>query len=228
MGSGYGYSFPLGPTTKDYQMKFDRYDGVGELDNGVRMPTDVLDARVSNLCISEVLGRYERFTVDGSEESSYFPWADRFVMGFPLPSWQRPLVWTLEQKVKFIESIWAGVDIGSYMVNDQYEYVGKADKKSFRLNSEILLDGQQRLSAIEGYVTNQFSVPDSTGAPRYWASLPLIERRRFSGFHFARANIKSWDENHLRMAYDLRAFGGTAHTEDQRATEHCSVERQVS
>lgn len=182
------------------------------------MPNDVLDAKVSNLCITEVLGRFERFTVEGSEESSLYPWADRFVMGFPLPSWQRPLVWTSAQKVKFIESIWAGVDIGSYMINDQYEYVRNGSKKSIRLHSECLLDGQQRLSAIEGYVTNKFSVLDLTGKPRYWADLPRIERRRFSQFHFARANIKSWDENHLRMAYDLRAFGGTAHTEDQRAS----------
>lgn len=209
-------------------MNFNRYDGADESDNGVRMPNDVLDAKVSNLCVAEVLGRFERFTVDGSEESSFYPWADRFVMGFPLPSWQRPLVWTLEQKVRFIESIWAGVDIGSYIVNDQYEYIGKGGNKSFRLHSEILLDGQQRLSAIEGYVTNQFPVHDLTGAPRYWANLPRIERRRFSGFHFARANIKSWDENHLRMAYDLRAFGGTAHTEDQRATEQRSTERQTA
>lgn len=199
-------------------MKFDRYDGADDSDNGVRMPTDVLDAKVSNLCITEVLGRYERFTQVGSEESTYYPWADRFVMGFPLPAWQRPLVWSLEQKVKFIESIWAGVDIGSYMVNDQYEYVGEEGNRSFRLHSEILLDGQQRLSAIEAYVTNKFPVPDVAGDPRYWSDLPRVERRRFGHFHFARANIKSWDEAQLRMAYDLRSLGGTPHTEDQRAS----------
>lgn len=200
-------------------MKFDRYDGADESDNGIRMPADVLDAKVSNFCITEVLGRFERFTQEGSEESSYYPWAARFVMGFPIPEWQRPLVWTLDQKERFIQSIWAGVDIGSYMVNDLYEYVGKGENKAFRLFSEILLDGQQRLSAIEDYVTNRISVRDAAGVPRFWAELPRVERRRFSLFHFARSNIKSWDENQLRLAYDLRAFGGTQHTEEQRATE---------
>ena len=52
---------------------------------------------------------------------------------------------------------------------------------------------------------------------RYWGDLPRVERRRFGLFHFARANIKSWDEQKLRLAYDLRAFGGTPHTEEQRA-----------
>lgn len=197
---------------------FYRYEGVDNDDSGVRMPTDVLNARVSNLCLSEVLGRFERFTSDEREGVVMYPWAERFVMGFPLPSWQRPLVWTDEQKISFIQSIWSGVDIGSYMVNDQYEFIGLGQAEShYREFSEILLDGQQRLAAIEGYVLNEFTVPDSVGAPTYWMDLPRVERRRFCSFHFARANIQSWDETQLRRAYDLRALGGTPHTEDQRA-----------
>lgn len=198
--------------------RFSRYDGAEQADETLRMPRDVLDARVSSLCLSEVIGRYERFLASPADGAAMFPWADRFVMGFPLPSWQRPLVWTQEQKMRLIQSIWAGVDIGSYLVNDQYEFVqlGTATPY-FRKFSEILLDGQQRLAALESYLTNEFPVPDVQGIPRYWRDLPRIERRRFSSYHFARANIKSWDEATLRLAYDLRAFGGTAHTEDQRA-----------
>lgn len=199
---------------------FHRYDGAEVHDNGLRMPADVLDARVSNLCVSEVIGRFERFTSGGSDGPEMYPWTDRFVMGFPLPAWQRPLVWTPEQKVRFIQSIWSGVDVGSYMVNDQYEFINLGREGThYREFSEILLDGQQRLSAIEGYLLNEFAVPDVGGTPRYWGDLPKIERRRFGSHHFARANIKSWDEHQLRLAYDLRAFGGTAHTDDQRAAE---------
>jgi hypothetical protein len=195
---------------------FKRNADAPQEDSKVCMPSDGLNARVVTLCVSEVLGRFERFTL-GDEGPEMYPWATRFVMGFPLPSWQRPLVWSPEQKIRFIRSIWMGVDIGSYMVNDRYEFEARGAETCFREFSEVLLDGQQRLATIEEYVLNKLLVPDTAGVPRSWSELPLKERRRFGGVHFARANIQSWDEAELRMAYDLRAFGGTAHTEDQRA-----------
>ena len=41
----------------------------------------------------------------------------RTVMGYLLPTWQRPLVWTTDQKVKLIESLWRGINIGTYTFN---------------------------------------------------------------------------------------------------------------
>lgn len=198
---------------------FLRYQGTDKADPTIQMPADQLDARLSNLSLSEVIGRFERFIAVPNEGRAMYPWASRFVMGFPLPEWQRPFVWTQEQQVRFIQSIWTGVDLGSYMVNDQYEFVGLGtDCVHFREFSEVLLDGQQRLATIQGYLLGEFAVPDVTGTPRYWHDLPLIERRRFGSRQFARANIRSWDEQALRQAYDLRAFGGTPHTEAQKAS----------
>lgn len=34
----------------------------------------------------------------------------RRVLGYKLPAWQRPEVWTVEQCVRFIESVWMGGD----------------------------------------------------------------------------------------------------------------------
>jgi hypothetical protein len=198
--------------------KFQRYEITSTEDSGIRMPKDQLDAKSQILCIGELLNRLEDFN---DAERAMFPWADRFVMGYPLPKWQRPLVWWPEQKVRFIESIWGGIDIGSYMINDVFEYDKKYEGEKgrrFREFSDVILDGQQRLSAIEDYVLDRFAVNDSIGVGRLWSDLPVIERRRFCGFHFARSTIKSWDEAALRKAYDLRAFGGTPHTEDQRAS----------
>lgn len=207
---------------------FHRYSGTENdtPDTNVRMPTNILDSRVSNLCITELIGRFESFMNDPKCGPSAYPWATRFAMGFALPEWQRPLVWTEIQKVNFINSIWSGVDVGSYMVNDQYEFIKGSNAGKYRLHSEVLLDGQQRLSAIQSYLLNEFPTNDSNGNPRFWNELPRIERRRFSGFHFARANIKSWDEDKLRLAYDLRSFGGTAHTEDHRASKRLNNEIQ--
>lgn len=52
---------------------FRRYANAPEKDNGVRMPADVLDARVSSLCLSEVLGRFERFSTGESDGPEMFP-----------------------------------------------------------------------------------------------------------------------------------------------------------
>jgi hypothetical protein len=196
---------------------FNRNHGASESDNGIRMPSQLLDARAASMCIGEVLGRLETFTKSREEIQRSMPWAVRFVMGFPIPSWQRPLVWTNEQNIRFIRSIWLGLDIGSYMINDVYEIINVDNQNQVREFSEILLDGQQRLNSIQGYVLNEYPVPDKDGIPRYWSDLSRTERRRFSAFHFSQSSIRSWNEDDLRFAYDLRAFGGTPHEEHQRA-----------
>lgn len=200
-------------------LTFHRYEGASEFDNGIRMDRDLLQANTSSMSISELITRFEQFINGGNASKAMYPWADRFVMGFPLPVFQRPPVWTRAQKVRFIESVWAGIDLGSYMVNDQFEIIHGPAGDTYREFSDALLDGQQRLSAIEDYILSGFAVADSQGVPRFWSDLPKVERRRFASYTFSRACIKTWDEGALRKAYDLRAFGGTAHTEDQRASD---------
>jgi hypothetical protein len=120
--------------------------------------------------------------------------------------------------VRFITSIWAGTDLGSYLVNDTYSFESGPGGKFFRNLSEVLLDGQQRLTALEGYLRGTFAVPDARGVLRRWNDLGKVERRRFCATTFVRSTVRSFDEALLRKAYDLRAFGGTAHTDDERAS----------
>lgn len=197
---------------------FNRYDGCEDADASISMSKDILEARAHRLSLGELIGNYEAFLNEPSGGAAMYPWASRFVMGYPLPSWQRPLVWTLDQKIRFILSVWEGVDLGSYLVNDQWEFVEEAGRPPYnRELSEVLLDGQQRLTALEEYITNKIAVPDTAGQLRYWRELSRIERRRFCSITFTKATITSWDEALLRKAYDLRAFGGTAHSDEQRA-----------
>lgn len=205
---------------------FHRYDEADQADPSIAMPTCRLGARASNTSIGELINRFEEFCLSDAQAAQSsstrhkaplssradYPWADRFVMSFPLPEWQRPLVWSDEQKIAFILSIWNGVDIGSYLINDVQEFMDGGGKNVMRKFSDVLLDGQQRLSAIEDYLLNKFAVPDTSGVPRTWKEIPRIERRRFASTTFTRATIHTWDEELLRYAYDMRAFGGTAHT----------------
>ena len=197
---------------------FNRQEGLESANPDIAMPKDELGANTSTATIRELLGRLEEFC-NGTEGPERFPWTQRFAMGYPLPSWQRGLEWDAEQKTRFIESIWSGVDIGSYLVNDLWEMEGEGEGRvsTFRENSDVLLDGQQRLTTLEEYVRSQFPVADASGALRYWRELPRLERIRFGQFHFTKATVKSWDEAKLRKAYNMRAYGGTPHKEHQRA-----------
>ncbi len=189
------------------------------IDESIRMPEVDFPSTSANMVISEVVGNYEHFLEDEEKVRQQYPWATRFVMGYPLPSWQRALTWSDEQKARFITSIWSGVDIGSYLINDQYDTLLVEGAKTFQYRkfSNIILDGQQRLQAIQDYLNDLFAVPDAQGTPRRWSDLPRRERRRFESRHFARCSVKCWDEATLRHIYNLRAFGGTAHEAHEMA-----------
>ncbi|MBA6098549.1 DUF262 domain-containing protein [Pseudomonas juntendi] len=184
--------------------------------NYIRMPQKQLETTLYMHQVHTLASNLEKFTADPAKARAQYPWATRFAMGHPLAPWQRPTVWTDEQKVRFITSIWLGADLGSYLVNDWYAYADRTG--AFAINSEVLLDGQQRLTALEDYLLGEFGVPDESGQVRYWSELGNVERRRFLNMPFAQAQVHSSDEAALRQAYDLRAFGGTPHTDDQRAT----------
>jgi hypothetical protein len=199
---------------EDNMEKFNRYSGAVE-ENDVQMPVQVLHASSSKLRISELFGTLEDHL--NNNTATRYPWAKGFVMGMPLPWFQRPSKWDKDRKVAFITSIWSGVDLGSYLINDVYEIQKVAGVETFREFSESLLDGQQRLTAMEDYILNRIPVPDAAGVPRYWRELSKRERRRFGDVTFVRTTVSSFDEALLIQAYNLRAFGGVAHAESERA-----------
>ena len=179
--------------------------------NSIQMPRALVDVRNSAMSIDYLILNYETFL---EKEQHCYPWAERFVMGFPLPAWQRGFVWTEVQQRRFILSIWNKGDLGSYLVNGW----DMTKDGRFKPYSNILLDGQQRLTTLQRYVNNEFSVEDITGVPRHWRDLSKREQRRFGGTTFSRCDFTSWDEALLRQLYDLRNFSGTPHLETERAS----------
>jgi hypothetical protein len=136
-------------------------------------------------------------------------YSGRRVLGFKLPSWQRPEVWSDEQSTRFIESIWLGVGIGSYMVNFRQ---GGEDE-----NHLLLLDGQQRLRAIERYWRGELAIPGEDGVRHRWTDLDEPEQRQFLRIPFPWIMTEYQTELELREAYNRHNFGGTAHSLEQRA-----------
>ncbi|WP_179302410.1 DUF262 domain-containing protein [Mesorhizobium sp. WSM4308] len=128
----------------------------------------------------------------------------RTVMGYCLPTWQRGLVWSDAQKISFIESAWRGISLGTYTYN-------QADMGSPFDN--LLIDGQQRLYAIQCYLNDDFPV-----FGWHWSEVTVVDRRVWEmTVHFNSYVTNTEDESYLRGYYNLMNFGGVAHKESERA-----------
>jgi hypothetical protein len=139
------------------------------------------------------------------------------LLGYVVPPFQRAIKWSDAQMIRFIESMFYGISPGFYTYNSTYEikenaFVGEDGKKHFRCGN-WLLDGQQRLTAIERYWNNEWPVFNLC-----WADLSKEEKMGFlMGVTFIEYETKIPDEQGCRELYDLLAFGGVPHEESERA-----------
>ncbi|WP_095181560.1 hypothetical protein [Pseudomonas sp. Irchel 3F6] len=194
---------------------FQRYADDEPSELRIQMPQRVLATTVSHNPIDVLVGHWEMYLVDSSSAHDRFPWAGRFVMGMPVPTWARGLEWNLSQKARFITAVWSGTDLGSYLTNDWYG--PESGSRALAENSEILIDGQQRLHSLEEYLLDRLAIPDAQGQPRIWSELGNGERKRFLSTIFTHVRVSSGDEVALRRTYDLCALGVVPRSFDQRA-----------
>jgi hypothetical protein len=116
---------------------------------------------------------------------------------FILPPFQRPPVWTLDQKIRFVESAWMGLPLGEYIWNDA---MGTP-------YDQWLLDGQQRITALYEYMADGFPVYG-----HLFSELGVVDHRIWdmtTAFPSLKTNLR--DEALLRDVYDRLAYGGTPH-----------------
>lgn len=170
------------------------------------------DFRSAPYCIGEIYSNYRLFAENEQKVRREYPWADRFVCGYPVPDFQRELKWSVAQKTKLIQSIWFNIDIGSYMVTE-----GEIVNGIMALYSDMVIDGQQRLSAIEDYFADRLAIPDTQGTLRLFSEISPVDQRFFRNKIFSKVTVASHDLDYLKRLYNLMAFGGTAHDESERA-----------
>jgi hypothetical protein len=115
-----------------------------------------------------------------------------------LPPFQRPPVWTTEQRIKLIESIWLELPIGAYIYNSPEQFQHPTEG--------WLIDGQQRVGALFAYVADEFPV----FGYRY-SELPEIERSAFRNKRFPAIELTLTDAAELEDVYNRLAYGGTPH-----------------
>ena len=121
---------------------------------------------------------------------------ERQLCRFILPPFQRPAVWTQAQQIRFLESLWGGLPLGSYVWNRAYDSP----------TDGWLLDGQQRWGALIAYAADEFPV----FGYRY-SELTLAERRGFNNRPFACELTSMEDVASCVEVYDRLAYGGTPH-----------------
>jgi hypothetical protein len=135
--------------------------------------------------------------------------AERYACGYPLPEFQRPPCWTVDQKIRFIESVYLGLFIGTFCTHEADWEGADATPTKF---SGWLIDGQQRLLTIEGYWNDEFKV-----FGYYFSELTRREKLRFLNTPFKQYKVTVNDEDKIKDLYNRLALGGTAHTPDQMA-----------
>lgn len=72
--------------------------------------------------------------------------------------YQRPLVWSLENKRLFLDSLYAGIDLGKILVRNRSwkELENMAKNGETCLAFKDVVDGQQRLSTLKSFVDGEF------------------------------------------------------------------------
>lgn len=151
-------------------------------------------------CVGQAMFEWEKW-----KEAGYPQLSERMVMGYRLPTWQRPFVWTEAQSIKLIESLWLGLNIGTYTFNRTRHANVEYDN--------LLIDGQQRMKAIQDYLEDRFPVFGYR-----WSETTVYDQRGFqNGSHFHCYITESTDEDYLRNYYNMMNFGGIAHKESERA-----------
>jgi hypothetical protein len=124
---------------------------------------EVLKLSYSPMQISALLGRYYHFGTDMN------------------PDYQRDYVWSEEDKVALIDSIFHGIDIGKFAyadnpVSDHYLYE--------------IIDGKQRLRTIIDFYENRFPYKG-----KYFNDLCYRDQNHFENYAVSVADVRNVDRN---------------------------------
>lgn len=179
----------------------------------VTLPQPLIRGTTSSRTISDLMRKrepkYEKMfegSVQGLEQLGHFY----------IPSYQRPDVWTIDQKRRLVESVWLGISIGTIVVSDE----GQMDPETGRypIQADNLLDGKHRLYSLRAYMEEGMRIFVGTENEHSWDELDLPKQRRFRNTPLGYITIdRDFSLDALKEVYNRLNFGGTVHTEDQRA-----------
>lgn len=136
------------------------------------------------------------------------------------PPYQRASVWTPEQRVSLIKSLFMGLPIGAVVLNNRGYNVEKI---------YAVVDGKQRIETLRSFSTDGFAVPAGWFAPKNvldsftdtdgvakvrLSGLKEVIRRKFGNFAIATLEAQVNTVAEEAEIFMLINSGGTAHTEE--------------
>ncbi|MCV9964595.1 DUF262 domain-containing protein [Pararhizobium sp. BT-229] len=167
---------------------------------------------IHNFNVEHLLLLKRKFENDPASVTKYS--IDRnWLMGHAIPPFQRPVVWDEDRMIAFLETLVQKGDPGTYTYHTSDRTVVSEDGQEHYPRDMWLLDGQQRLTALDRFFDDTFPV-----FGLYWSEVDETRKRGFlMGTGFAAYEVRNKSELELRELYDLKNFGGIAHEEHQRA-----------
>jgi Protein of unknown function DUF262 len=177
-------------------------------------PKQMLSGTVRQWNIEHLHHNFVAHREDPAKATEFDHPGQTWLLGFALPPFQRSLTWDRERMVRFVESAILGLHIGTYVYNNAelFPMVEVDGREVMDITHNWLIDGQQRLTALEWFFSDRFPV-----FGKVWSDVPRRERHQLLRMPFSAFETSIQDQLQLRALYDRLNFGGVAHTQDQRA-----------
>lgn len=181
-------------------------------------PEKILDGMPRNLALDHLYHQRTKMLAQGDRfaESEMHQPGQEWLLGYALPPFQRPSVWTQEQQRRFCESAILGLSLGTWVCNVSQEHPTSMveGRECFHITDNWLIDGQQRFRALDAWWSDEVEVFGLK-----WSDVDRVRQKKFlMHTHFEAFEIRTTDLGVLREIYDRLNFGGTPHSPDQRAT----------
>jgi len=134
-----------------------------------------LESIIFDICPRE--GREKRYEMVKGIRVEEINWNPYVIINGEKKYYQRPFVWTLQEKQNLIDSIYNGIGCGKIVVVgrswDKVEALALAGHTE--ISFKDIVDGKQRLNAVIEFTENGF--PDSYG--NYWSDLSAKAKNQF-------------------------------------------------
>jgi len=186
----------------------------------VRNTAFQLESIIQHLFRDEVTERHE-YVIDGQvvHETNFNPYV---IINGEKYYYQRPLVWTLEDKQNLIESIYLGISCGQILVREHgwKEVENAAKNGDFEMCFFDVVDGKQRLNTVYEFIRGDF--PDKHG--NYYNDLSDHAQIDFGNsmcFTYSVMGTDSTDED------VINAFLGVNFTGVPQSKEHIEYVRSI-
>jgi len=136
------------------------------------------------------MGNYEKWTLSLGEVKGKI---DRGELT-PDTEWQRGYIWKESDEKMLIDSIVRGMPIPKFYLTYEYDAANQVAR-------HYAIDGQQRLTAIHRFLSNQFPVKLDDGNEKYFRELGTRMQEHITTYELNGHILKDYDQNEVNFLF---------------------------